>query len=83
CFPTDKATLIGSHFSANSSVYDSSAPVPQPLPLSNPIPSLILPSLKFHKVLCSLKTYKASGPDGIPARFLKEFVDELAPIFLL
>ena len=31
-------------------------------------------------MLCSLKTDKASGPDGIPPRFLKEFADELAPV---
>ena len=31
-------------------------------------------------MLCSSKTDKASGPDGIPPRFLKEFADELAPV---
>ena len=31
-------------------------------------------------MLRSLKTDKASGPDGIPPRFLKEFADELAPV---
>ena len=31
-------------------------------------------------MLCSLKTKKASGLDGIPPRFLKEFFDELAPV---
>ena len=31
-------------------------------------------------MLRSLKTNKASGPDGIPPRFLKEFADELAPV---
>ena len=31
-------------------------------------------------MLRSLKTVKASGADGIPPRFLKEFADELAPV---
>ena len=31
-------------------------------------------------MLHSLKTDNASGPDGIPPRFLKEFADELAPV---
>ena len=31
-------------------------------------------------MLCSLKTDKASGPDGIPPRFLKKFADELVPV---
>ena len=31
-------------------------------------------------MLLSLQTDKASGPDGIPPRFLKEFADELAPV---
>ena len=31
-------------------------------------------------MLRSLKTDKASGPDGIPPRFLKEFADEWVPV---
>ena len=31
-------------------------------------------------MLRSLKTDKASGPDGVPPRFLKEFAEELAPV---
>ena len=31
-------------------------------------------------MLRSLKTDKASDPDGVPPRFLKEFADELAPV---
>ena len=31
-------------------------------------------------MLRSLKADKASGPDGIPPRFLKEFADELVPV---
>ena len=80
CSPTDKANLFGSYFSANSSLSDSNAPDPPTQPLSNPVPSIIISARKVRRVLRSLKTDKASGPDGIPPRFLKEFADELAPI---
>ena len=75
CSPTDKANLFGSYFPANSSLSDSNAPDPPAQPLSNPIPSIIISTSKVRRVLCSLKTDKASGPDGIPPRFLKEFAD--------
>ena len=80
CSPTDKANLFSSYFSANSSLSDSNAPDPPTQPLSNPMPSIIISSRKVHRVLRSWKTNKASGPDGIPPRFLKEFTDELAPV---
>ena len=66
CSPTDKANLFGSYFSANSSLSDSNAPDPPTQPLSNPIPSIIISARKVRRVLRSLKTDKASGPDGIP-----------------
>ena len=79
CSPTDKANLFGSYFSANSSLSDSNAPDPPTQPLSNPIPSIIISVSKVRRVLRSLKTDKASGLDGVPPRFLKEFSEELAP----
>ena len=80
CSPTDKANLFGSYFSTNSSLSDSNAPDPPTQPLSNPIPSIIISARKVRRVLRSLKTDEASGPDDIPPRFLKEFADELAPV---
>ena len=80
CSPTDKANLFGSYFSDNSSLSNSNAPDPPTQPLSNPIPSIIISARKVRRVLRSLKTDKASGPDGIPPRFLKEFAEELAPV---
>ena len=44
------------------------------------IPSIIISARKVRRALHSLKTDKASGPDGIPPRFLKEFADDLAPV---
>ena len=80
CSPTDKANLFGSCFSANSSLSNSNAPDPPTQPLSNSIPSIIISVHKVRRVLHSLKTDKASGSDGIPPRFLKEFADELVPV---
>ena len=80
CSTTDKANLFGSHFSANFSLSDSNAPDPPTQALSNPIPSIIISVRKVCLVLHSLKTDKASGPDGIPPRFLKEFANELVPV---
>ena len=80
CSPTDKANLFSSYFSANSSLSDSNAPDSPTQPLSNPIPFIIISARKVRWVLRSLKTDKASGSDGIPPRFLKEFADELAPV---
>ena len=80
CSPSDKANLFGALFSTNSSLSDSNVSDPPTQPLSNPMPSLIISTRKVRRVLRSLKTNKASGPDSIPARFLKEFADELAPV---
>ena len=78
--PTEKATLFGSQFSANSTLDDSDALEPSNLPLSRPMSMPIVSQRKVRRVLRSLNTNKASGPDGIPPRFLKEFADELAPV---
>ena len=78
---TDKANLFGSYFSAESSLSDSNAPDPPTQLPSNSIPSIIIIfARKVCQVLRSLKTDKASVPDGIPPRFLREFADELAPV---
>ena len=83
CSPTDKANLFGSYFSASSSLSDSNTPDPPTQPLSKPIPSIIISARKVCRVLHSLKTDKASGPDGIHSRFLKELVDELHLSFVV
>jgi len=67
-------------FSSNSSLDDSDVLEPPSLPLSNPISPPIISAHKVRRVLSSLKTNKASGPDGIPPRFLREFAAELAPV---
>ena len=80
CSPTEKATLFGSLFSSNSSLDDSNASVPPTMPLSNSMPTPIISVRKVRRVLASLKIDKASGPDRIPAWFLKQFAAEIAPV---
>ena len=80
CSPSEKATLFGSLFSANSSLDDSGAPAPSDLPLSHTMPPLIISHHKVRRALLALDVKKAHGPDGVPARFLKEFADELSPV---
>ena len=78
--PHDKATLFGALFSANSTLDDSDAPCPSDLPLTQPMPLPIFSCRKVRRVLLTLKTRKAYGPDGIPPRVLKECAYELAPV---
>ena len=52
CSPIDKANLIGSYFSANSSLSDSNASDAPTQPHSNPIPSIIISVCKVPRVLC-------------------------------
>ena len=77
----EKAALFGSIFSTNSTLDDSDATTPPTQPLINPIPLPFFSYQKVREALLSLDTSKAQGPDGIPARFLKEFHEELAPVF--
>ena len=44
------------------------------------MPPLIISYLKVSRALLALEANNAYGPDGILARFLKEFADELVPV---
>ena len=44
------------------------------------MPTIDVRTNGVHKLLKGLKPHKAAGPDGIPARVLKECADEIAPI---
>ena len=49
----------------------------------NPFPDIARLSVDVrgtHKLLTQLKVNKASGPDGLPNRVLRELVDHLAPV---
>lgn len=45
-----------------------------------PLPVLVITVPGVHKLLEKIKPNKATGPDNIPARFLKEYSSFLAPI---
>ena len=51
-----------------------------PLNPSLTMPSIIISAHKVRRVLHFLETNKASGPDGISPRLLKESADELVPV---
>ena len=80
CSPTDKSNFFSSYFSANFSLSNSNDPDPPILPFINSMRSIIISDHKVYQVLFSLMTKKASGPDGIPPSFLKDFAEELAPL---
>ena len=55
------------------------------MPQLEPAPFEAMPGIDIHvngvvKLLRGLKAHKATGPDAIPARLLKEAADQLAPI---
>ena len=45
------------------------------------IPELIIQEEGVQKLLAGVNPSKASGPDEIPLRLLRELSDELAPVF--
>ena len=55
------------------------------MPDKGPSPHPDMPNIEVnwkgvHKLLKGLKTFKATGPDSIPAFILKAAADQLAPI---
>ena len=44
---------------------------------------IIITPNDIHKLLCTLKEHKATGPDHIPTKLLKTLADELTPTFTL
>ena len=63
------------HVSSNITPLDI-ANLPDFLPTSHPAPHLF--PWEVYNVMRKIKTNKASGPDGIPSRLLKEFAYELS-----
>ena len=46
------------------------------------MPEFIIQEQGVRKLLAGVKSSKASGPDEIPCRLLRELLDELAPVFM-
>ena len=78
-----KANLLNHHFSSVFT-HDGEAP----LPYMGPSPYPSLPDIEINiagvtKVLKEINPYKATGPDCIPAKVLKEMAEELSPSLAL
>ena len=79
-----KANLFNSHFSSVFTQEDTSH-VPN---LSNSSPLPDMPSLRINTegvthLLLDIDPYKSTGPDNIPAKFLKETAVQIAPALSL
>ncbi len=80
----DKAEILNKQFSSVFTKEDPHIPPPDLGP--SPYPSL--PDIVVHppgvaKLLRELNPYKATGPDKVPAKLLKEVADEIAPALAL
>ena len=81
--PQVKANILNDQFAGAFTEEDTSS-----LPSLGPSPFPDVPAFKIgtagvKKLLRGLKPHKASGPDNIPTRFLKEAANELAPALCL
>ena len=77
---TDKANLLADYFSSVFTTED--APHIPTLP-TDPTPSIS--PIQIHvdgvyQLLQNIQQHKASGPDNLPARFLKEVAFEISPM---
>ena len=77
--PQVKANILNNQFAGAFTEEDTSS-----LPSLGPSPFPDVPAFKIgragvKKLLRGLKPHKASGPDNIPTRFLKEAANELVP----
>ena len=76
--PKDKANSLNRQFSSVFSPISNQSPDlgPQKHPS---MPDIVISIPGVQKLLKNLKPNKAAGPDNIPAKFLKETAEELAP----
>jgi hypothetical protein len=77
--PKTKANILNRQF---SSVFtdDASSPLPHMGPSLHPsMEDIVVNVAGVAKLLRNTKPHKATGPDGVPARLLKEVAEEIAP----
>ena len=76
----DKANLLNNYFKEQTFLDDSDAELPAlpPYNIESTLNSIILTPLEVESVLKSLPIGKASGPNGLSNRILKELSKELA-----
>ena len=81
--PKTKANILNRQFSA---VFTDEGQGPLPDIGTSPHPSMddiVVSCAGVVKLLENLKPHKAGGPDGLPARLLKELAEEIAPAVTL
>ena len=79
----EKAEILNHQF---QSVFtpDTAGPLPEYTGKAYPdIPDIIIQPEGVAKLLHHIKPHKASGPDGLPCRILKELADEIAPVLTI
>ena len=75
-----KAEILNKQFKSVFTTEDMDS-IPDPHPSRfPPIPNITISTNGIEKLLQNLNPNKATGPDGIPPRILKEFAKEIAPI---
>ena len=72
----DKAQVLNHQFSSVFSIGDQKTPEIKS-PRASDMDDTIITTDGVKKLLDDLNAYKANGPDGIPARMLKETSNEL------
>jgi hypothetical protein len=81
--PTTKATILNDQFCSVFTREDSTQiPSPGDTPFPD-VPSFTIGEEGTRKLLANLDPHKATGPDSIPTKFLKDFAQELAPVLTL
>jgi hypothetical protein len=78
--PTDKANILNKQY---MSVFTQETSGDIPTPSGTPYPdmdNIVIQEQGIEKLLKNLNPKKATGPDNIPARILKDFAAPLAPI---
>ena len=80
----DKAMLFNDYFTAQSTVNDTHSQIPPNQIPDNKLSNIIITETDVRDVLLSLDTSKATGPDLLNPRLLKEGANELAsPLCIL
>ena len=80
--PKEKANALNRQFSSVFSPISDFIPNLGP-PKAPTIKDIVITENGINKLLKATKVNKSSGPDDIPAKFLKETADELAPALTL
>ena len=80
--PKEKADALNQQFASVFSPISDSLPN-LGTPKAPKIQDIVITTNGIAKLLSKIKPNKASGPDNIPAKFLKETADELAPALSL